>query len=123
MSADERHHRIDYVEFAVPDIEAAKRFYTGVFGWETTDWGPEYSSFADGRLQGGFRLDAERAGDGCGSLVVLYSSDLEATEAAVRGAGGTVVQEIFSFPGGRRFQFRDPAGNELAVWSDVGVDS
>lgn len=121
MKPDERHNRVDYVEFAVPDIEAAKTFYTRVFGWETTDYGPEYASFRDGRLDGGFRRDAERAGGDGGSLVVLYSDDLEATLAAVSDAGATVVQEIFSFPGGRRFHFRDPAGNELAVWSAKGA--
>ena len=108
--------RIDYIEFPTMDIEAAKAFYTGVFGWTTQDWGPDYSSFEDGRLAGGFRKEAEVAPGG--PLVVMFAADLEAVESAVRSHGGTIVKEIFSFPGGRRFHFTDPSGNELAVWSD-----
>ncbi len=108
--------RIDYIELPTIDIVAAKAFYTSVFGWKTQDWGPDYSSFEDGRLNGGFRKEAEVAPGG--PLVIMFAVDLESVEAAVRSHGGMIVKEIFSFPGGRRFHFTDPSGNELAVWSD-----
>jgi predicted enzyme related to lactoylglutathione lyase len=108
--------RIDYVEFPATDIAATKRFYTEVFGWTFEDYGPAYTSFHDGRLGGGFRQEESvKAG---GPLVVIYASDLEGAAAKVQAAGGSVVKPIFSFPGGRRFHFTDPNGNELAVWSD-----
>lgn len=116
MGQEDHDKRIDYIELPTTDIEVAKAFYSGVFGWKTQDWGPDYSSFEDGRLAGGFRKEAEVASGG--PLVVMYALDLEATVAAVRSHGGTIVKEIFSFPGGRRFHFKDPSGNELAVWSD-----
>jgi predicted enzyme related to lactoylglutathione lyase len=81
------------------------------------DWGPDYTSFADGRLAGGFSK-VDEVTKGGGVLVVIYAVDLEAVEVAVRAHGGEIVKEIFSFPGGRRFHFTDPSGNELAVWSD-----
>ena len=117
MSQAEQDRRIDYVEFGAADIEATKRFYSGVFGWEFTDYGPDYTSFADGRLNGGFAKVQEAPRQG-GPLVVIYASDLEGMLASVKGAGGKITKQIFSFPGGRRFQFKDPNGNELAVWSD-----
>ena len=116
---DQKQHdrRVDYVELAVTDLDVAEAFYGGVFGWSFESWGPEYKSFDDGRLAGGFRLESEvRRG---GPLVIMYSVDLEAVEAAVREHKGEVVMPIFSFPGGRRFHFVDPFGNELAVWSDL----
>ena len=116
MSRAAHDRRIDYIELPVTDMAAAKRFYGAVFGWSFTDYGPEYASFADGRLDGGFRLE-EKVTTG-GPLVVVYALQVEAMEQAVRKAGGRVVREIFSFPGGRRFHFTDPAGTELAVWSD-----
>ena len=111
------HHAIDYVEIAVTDIEAAKAFYASAFGWSLVDYGPEYAGIqGGGREMGGLRSDAEvRAG---GPLVILYSENLEASLDAVTAAGGTIVEPIYAFPGGRRFHFADPAGNELAVWSD-----
>lgn len=116
METKDRDLRIDYIELPVTDMAAAKAFYGGLFGWEMTDYGPDYASFHDGRLDGGFRLE-ESVPTG-GPLVVLYAADLEALEARVREKGGRIVQEIFSFPGGRRFHFLDPSGNELAIWSD-----
>ena len=116
MSQAEQDLRIDYVEFPAIDIAATKRFYSEVFGWQFGDHGPDYVSFHDGRLRGGFaKADEVKTG---GPLVVIYTTTLEAMEAAVKKASGTIVKEIFSFPGGRRFQFTDPNGNELAVWSD-----
>jgi len=106
---------IDYIEFFVDDVAAAKAFYQTVFGWTFTDYGPDYSSFSDGRIAGGLVKESRPKG---GALVVLYSADLESLLLAVQEAGGTIVKPIFPFPGGRRFHFTDPAGNELAVWSD-----
>jgi len=110
--------RMDYIEFPATDIVATKAFYEQVFGWKFTDYGPGYTSFADGRLAGGFNkeLPAVRGG----TLVVIYARDLAATEAKVRAAGGQIVKDAFAFPGGRRFHFADPSGNELAVWSEDG---
>jgi predicted enzyme related to lactoylglutathione lyase len=117
VSQHEHDKRVDYVEFFASDIEAVKRFYGGAFGWKFTDYGPDYASFADGRLNGGFRLGEARTAEGI-PLVVIYAVDLEAVEATVREHGGEIVMEIFEFPGGRRFHFAYPAGNQLAVWSD-----
>ena len=116
MSQSEQDRRVDYVEFPATDIEQIKSFYTSVFDWKFTDFGPTYVSFKDGRLNGGFTT-ATPPGSG-GALVVIYAVDLEAVEAAVRSRGGTIEKGIFEFPGGRRFHFSDPSGNELAVWSD-----
>jgi uncharacterized protein len=108
--------RIDYVEFGARDLDEIRRFYGTAFGWSFQDYGPSYISFDDGRLTGGFTT-ATAAGRG-GPLVILYAAELEQVQAAVAAAGGRIAQPIFSFPGGRRFHFLDPAGNELAVWSD-----
>jgi predicted enzyme related to lactoylglutathione lyase len=116
MSQGEHDKRIDYVELPTTSIERSKAFYAAVFGWSFTDWGSEYTSFEDGRLSGGFRK-AESVVPG-GPLVVIYATDIVAVEASVKSQGGSIVKETFSFPGGRRFHFSDPSGNELAVWSD-----
>ena len=116
MSQAEHDRRVDYIEFAATDIEKTKTFYSEVFGWEFTDYGPDYTSFNDGRLSGGFSAAPEVRGGG--PLVVLYSTNLSEIEARVKKSGGRIVREIFEFPGGRRFHFADPSGNELAVWSD-----
>jgi predicted enzyme related to lactoylglutathione lyase len=110
-------HAIDYVEIAVADLDAAKAFYTTAFGWSLVDYGPEYAGIAGaGRDVGGLRQHAKvQAG---GPLVIIYSEDLDTSADAVIAAGGTIVKPIYEFPGGRRFHFADPAGNELAVWSD-----
>jgi predicted enzyme related to lactoylglutathione lyase len=112
------HHSIDYIEFTVTDLATAKAFYASAFGWTFNDYGPGYAGIVgDGREAGGFRQDANvRSG---GPLIVLYSRDLATTLRSVREAGGRIVKEPFDFPGGRRFHFADPAGNELAVWSDA----
>jgi len=97
------------------DIEATKRFYGAVFGWSFTDCGPNYTSFRDGRLGGGFTMSATPV-KGV-PLAVLYAKVLEDTQRKVVEAGGKIVVEIFEFPVGRRFHFADPNGNELVVWS------
>lgn len=116
MSNAANNHRIDYIEFPATDISATKRFYHDIFGWTFEDYGPEYTSFMDGRLAGGFWTAPHVHADG--PLIVIYAGDLEGTEAKVKTAGGTIVKPIFPFPGGRRFHFTDPNGNELAVWSE-----
>lgn len=112
------HHAIDYIEISVTDVAAAKRFYGAAFGWRFNDYGPNYAGIigpgAEAEVGGLARVDAVTPG---GPLVVLYSNALEDSAAAVERAGGRIVKPIFSFPGGRRFHFCDPAGNELAVWS------
>lgn len=109
-------NQIDYIELPASDIAKTKTFYHAVFGWEFTDYGPGYTSFHDGRLGGGFTT--ETPGPGAGVLLVIYSDDLNAVQEKIKAAGGKIVKEIFSFPGGRRFHFTDPNGNELAVWSE-----
>lgn len=109
-------NRIDYLEFPALDMTVTKRFYSNVFGWTFTDYGPRYSSFSDGRLDGGFTMDGVPPARGV--LVVIYARDLGAVQNKIRKAGGRIVKETFSFPGGSRFHFSDPSGNELAVWSD-----
>ena len=112
--------QIDYIELPAADLEQVKTFYSSVFGWTFQDYGPDYCAFSDGRLDGGFFRSQARASVAAGSaLVILYASDLEETERRVSENGGEIVKEIFSFPGGRRFHFTDPNGNELAVWSEL----
>jgi predicted enzyme related to lactoylglutathione lyase len=108
-------HKINYIEFVSTDIARTKKFYSTVFGWGFEDWGPEYVSFSGAGVDGGFR-----AGEGHaeGPLVILYATDLAATERAVIAAGGRITVPTFEFPGGRRFHFADGAGNVLAVWSE-----
>lgn len=122
MSQAEHNSQINYIEFPATDIEATKRFYIDVFGWTFQDYGPEYTSFHDGYLAGGFNKDAESVGAGHaktrGPLIVIYASSLETAYDKVKAAGGKIVREIFGFPGGRRFHFADPNGNELSVWSE-----
>ncbi len=116
MSDAANNNRIDYIEFPADSVPGMKQFFAAAFGWTFTDYGDDYSSFSDGRLNGGITSDPTERPKA--PLVVLYAIDLEASLAKVVAAGGTITKPIFSFPGGRRFQFSDPAGNELAVWSD-----
>ena len=107
---------INYIEFLAHDLNKIKQFYTKVFGWTFTDYGETYIAFADSGIDGGFELTDKKIVNG--ALVVLYSADLEKIKQEVITAGGTLCQDIFSFPGGHRFHFKDPSGNELAIWSD-----
>ena len=116
VTQEQQDRRIDYIEIPVRDVARAKAFYQEAFGWEFTDYGPDYTSFMDGRMAGGLRGGTEPPAKGV--LVVIYALDLDQVRARVEAAGGTVVTEPFSFPGGRRFHFADPSGNELAVWTD-----
>ena len=108
--------RIDYVELPGTDLPATKGFYIRAFGWEFTDYGPNYAAFDEG-LDGGFNAhDDDRT---AAPLVILYADDLPAMAARVEAAGGVITRPIYDFPGGQRFHFRDPSGNELAVWTET----
>jgi hypothetical protein len=108
--------RIDYVEIPVTDMNKARKFFTELFGWTFNEWGPDYYSFSDGRLECGMRRADEPAHAG-GVLLVFYSENLERDVARVKELGATISQEIFSFPGGRRFHFVDTVGNGYAMWT------
>jgi len=115
----EKHNRIDYVELPVGQgstHQAVRSFYGKAFGWVYQDWGDSYSDTPGGGISSGINSDAEHRT--AAVLVLLYADNLEAARDSVLQAGGRVTREIFSFPGGRRFHFTDPAGNELGVWSD-----
>ncbi|WP_375407724.1 VOC family protein [uncultured Methylobacterium sp.] len=107
--------KIDYLELPGRDMAATKAFYTDVFGWSFVDYGPRYAAYDEG-LDGGFDGDPELGTRA--PLPVLYATDLNAMQARVEAASGIIVKPIYPFPGGRRFHFRDPAGSELAVWSE-----
>jgi len=114
------HEMINYVEFPARNLPATKAFFEMAFAWTFIDYGPEYTAFSHSGIDGGFfssQLVSNTANGAC--LLVLLSDDLEGTERRVKKAGGMITQEIFSFPGGRRFHFTEPSGNELAVWSPV----
>lgn len=114
------HEKINYVEFPSKDIEATKRFFSAAFGWTFVDYGPEYTAFSNEGLDGGFYKSEKVVLTENGSaLIVFYSKELEKTQLKIESAGGSIIKPIFSFPGGRRFHFADPNGNEYAVWSDM----
>lgn len=114
-----KHHKINYLEMPAQDLDATKTFFEAVFGWSFQDFGPDYTAFTAQGIDGGFyRVDLAMAQARGSALVVLYSKDLEASVLAVEAAGGQIAQAIFSFPGGRRFHFIEPSGNEFAVWSE-----
>ena len=113
-----KHHTLSYIEFGVTDLAATRAFYESAFGWEFNDYGPAYSGIKspDGEGEiGGLNPGAEPNSDG--PLVLLFSTDLEATVTVVQNAGGTITAPIYDFPGGRRFEFLDPSGNRLGVYS------
>lgn len=103
---------IDYVEFTSPRLEATQDFFAAAFGWEFVDYGPDYRDIQGAGTGGGIERGDLRA-----PLIVLKTDDLEGALARVRAAGAQITAEIFDFPGGRRFQFREPGGTEMAVWS------
>ena len=109
--------KIDYLEMPTNGLAAARSFYEQAFGWRFVDYGPDYAGFEEAGLDGG--LNATGGEAAAKPLPILFATDLEAMEAKVRAAGGTIVKPIFSFPGGRRFHVTDPSGNELAVWSET----
>ena len=105
---------VDYIEFASRDIGASRAFFEKAFGWSFKDYGPAYVAMENAGIDGGI---AQAEGEPAAPLVILYADDLDAAEAAMTKAGGLVVVPQFDFPGGRRFHFREPGGNILAVWS------
>ena len=114
------HEKINYVEFPAKDITATKDFFINVFNWTFEDYGPDYTAFSNEGLDGGFfRADLAAIPANGSALIVFYSKDLVSTQAKIEAAGGVITQAIFRFPGGRRFHFTEPSGNEFAVWSDV----
>ena len=116
MTQADHDRRIDYIEFGATDIGRTKEFYQQVFGWRFEDYGPDYTSFPDGRLSGGFTKDAPVRP--ANPLVVLYATRLEEVESNIKRADGKIVRATFPFPGDHRFHFSDPNGNELTVWTD-----
>ena len=114
----QRERRLDYVEFASTDPAASRAFFGQVFGWSFVDYGPDYTAFDDGRLQGGFFRGTPCTTDAGSALLVIYADDLAPMQAAVLAHGGRVIKPVFAFPGGSRFQFVEPGGNELAAWSE-----
>lgn len=113
-----KHEKMNYVEYPATDLDKTKVFFEKAFGWQFQDFGPDYSAFTNEGLDGGFfRSELSSTTETGGALIVFFSEELEKTLATVIGAGGTVVKDIFAFPGGRRFHFKEPSGNEFAVWS------
>ena len=112
-----KNNHINYVEFKANDLEKIKTFYSQAFGWKFTDYGPEYTAFTESGLYGGFEKSAEAIVNG--ALIVLFHKDLDDIKDKILEADGVISKDIFSFPGGHRFHFMDPAGNELSVWSDI----
>ena len=114
-----QHEKMNYVEFPAKDLTATKAFFESAFGWSFTDYGPEYTAFENQGLDGGFfQSDLASSTEKGAALIVFYSNQLEATLAKVEKAGGLILKPIYSFPGGRRFHFTEPSGNEFAVWSE-----
>ncbi len=113
------HNKINYIEFPAKNMYKTKKFFAEVFGWKFQDYGPEYCAFFESGIDGGFfKSDHHSNSEGGSVLVVLYSDDLEQSQKSIEGAGGSIKKAIFDFPGGKRFHFCDPSGNEFAVWSD-----
>jgi len=114
-----QHHSINYIEFPAKDMYKTKMFFAEVFGWKFQDYGTEYCAFMDAGIDGGFfkskLVASSRQG---GALIVFYSDSLEKSEEKILQSGGSIIEPIFQFPGGRRFHFGDPNGNEFAIWSD-----
>ena len=113
------HEKINYVEFPATNILETKKFFTTVFGWTFEDFGPDYCAFSGQGLDGGFfSSDKIASTDNGSALIVFFSNDIDSTLSKVGAAGGTIIRPIYDFPGGRRFHFSDPSGNEYAVWAE-----
>jgi len=113
---DLQDNHINYVEFKAIDLGKTKTFFSEAFNWAFTDYGPTYTAFKNSGLQGGF--EKTESGIFNGALIVLYHQNLDSIKQKIVDAGGKITKDVFSFPGGHRFHFSDPSGNELAVWSD-----
>jgi len=113
------HEKINYIELPAKDLQLTKSFFTKVFNWYFVDYGTEYIAFSNEGIDGGFyKSDLSLSTANGSALIIFYSNDLEATQSKIEKASGAIVKPIFGFPGGRRFHFSDPNGNEFAVWSD-----
>jgi uncharacterized protein len=118
-----KHEKINYVELPASNLPATKAFFETAFGWTFQDFGPDYTAFTNQGLDGGFfKSDQKSSSDKGTALLVFFSNDLETTLSTIKNAGGQINKPIFSFPGGRRFHFIEPSGNEFAVWSDAGMN-
>ena len=116
------HEKINYVELPAKDLQATKTFFTKVFNWSFSDYGAEYIAFSNEGLDGGFyKSDLSSSTTNGSALIVFYSNDLKTTQSKIIDADGSIIKSIFEFPGGHRFHFNDPNGNEFAVWSDKDV--
>ncbi len=114
-----QHEKINYIEFPSKDMAVTKTFFTDVFGWSFADYGPDYIAFSNAGIDGGFyKSDLSVSTQSGSALIVFFSENLEQTLSKIEAAGGLIIKPIFSFPGGRRFHFSDPNGNEYAVWSE-----
>jgi predicted enzyme related to lactoylglutathione lyase len=105
--------RIDYVEFPSSDRAATSGFFQAAFGWGITSYGPDYDGLEHAGIDGGVDQAEARV---AATMAIIRSDDLDAAEKRVLAAGGVITRPQFDFPGGRRFHFREPGGNELAVW-------
>jgi len=113
-----KHEKINYLEYPANDLTKTKTFFESVFGWTFTDYGAEYCAFDNQGVEGGFyKSELVSDSDKGAALTVFYSDDLESTLGKICSAGGVIIKPIFAFPGGRRFHFTEPSGNEFAVWS------
>lgn len=110
-------NQINYIEIPVADMQQASEFLARMFGWQFQHWGDDYYSFNDGHIDGGLSK-SDKPASAAGVLLVFYSNDLERDVQRVKDLGGTISEDIFSFPGGRRFHFFDPSGNQYAMWSE-----
>jgi predicted enzyme related to lactoylglutathione lyase len=116
------HEKINYVEYPAKDIAATKQFFEKAFGWAFVDYGPDYAAFSKQGLEGGFfKSELASTSENGAALIIFYSQNLASTQAKIEAAGGVISKAIYSFPGGRRFHFIEPSGNEFAVWSDLGA--
>ena len=114
-----KHEKINYVELPSKNIPKTKKFFTQVFGWSFQDFGPEYTAFSDQGIDGGFfKANLSSSTSNGAALIIFYSNNIEATQKKVEKAGGSILKPVFTFPGGRRFHFSEPGGNEFAVWTD-----
>lgn len=119
MPGMSEHEKLNYVEFAAKDLHATASFFEQVFAWRFEWYGDDYIAFTKQGLDGGFyKADLYTREEQGGALLIFYTRDLNVTQAKVESAGGHINKQIFSFPGGRRFHFIEPSGNEFAVWSD-----
>jgi predicted enzyme related to lactoylglutathione lyase len=117
-----QHEKINYIEFPAKNISATKAFFEHVFNWKFEDFGPDYTAFSNQGVDGGFYTSQQASTTKNGaSLTVFYSDNLHATQQKVEQAGGQIEQAIFDFPGGSRFHFTEPSGNEFAVWSTTSA--